>query len=129
MWQATDSLSLIAGVYQGFSPAAPGSGVEPEETINYEYGARYFKDNTLVELIGFFSDYDNLIGRCRVSDTDCGAGDEFNGGGIEVAGAELVGGVSTEISNGLSVPLTSATHIPSPPSKNLYLGSHSGAWL
>ena len=103
LWQATDNLSLIAGVYQGFSPAAPGSGVEPEETINYEYGARYFKDNIRIELIGFFSDYDNLIGRCRVSDTDCGAGDEFNGGSIEVAGAELVGGASTEISNGLSV--------------------------
>jgi Fe(3+) dicitrate transport protein len=40
-WQVTDSIGLLVGAYEGFSPAAPGSGAEPEETTNYEYGARY----------------------------------------------------------------------------------------
>jgi len=40
-------------------------------------------------LTGFRSDYDNLIGRCRVSDPNCTPGSEFNGGEVEIAGLEV----------------------------------------
>ena len=107
LWQVTEDIGLLAGVYQGFSPASPGSlNVEPEETVNYEYGARYEGSLGKLELIGFFSDYDNLIGRCRVSDAGCNPGDEFNGGSIEIAGAELSGVKVFELREDLTLELS-----------------------
>ena len=91
-WQTTPRLSFLAGVYRGFSPAGPGSrDVDPEQSVNLEYGMRYATPSLRVEAIGFFSDYENLLGRCRVSDSGCQAGDEFNGGRVEIAGAEIAG--------------------------------------
>lgn len=89
-YQLTDKIGLLAGVYIGFSPAGPGkSGANPEESVNYEYGVRYEDDSLSAEAIGFFSDYKNLIGRCRASDANCNVGDEFNGGQVEIGGIEL----------------------------------------
>jgi Fe(3+) dicitrate transport protein len=102
-WQVTDSIGLLAGAYEGFSPAAPGSGAEPEEATNYEYGGRYDGDLGRLELVGFFSDYENLLGRCRVSDAECNPGQEFNGGSVEIAGAEFSASRSFAISDGLAL--------------------------
>ncbi|MEE2749257.1 MAG: TonB-dependent receptor, partial [Pseudomonadota bacterium] len=90
-YQLTPELGVLAGVYKGFSPAGPASddSVSPEESINYEYGVRYRKDELSADAIGFFSDYSNLIGRCRASDSGCTVGDEFNGGKVQVAGMEF----------------------------------------
>ena len=89
-WQLTEALSVLAGVYRGFSPAGPGArDVEPEQSMNFEYGFRYFTAPLNVEVVGFSSDYDNLLGRCRVSDAGCEPGDEFNAGRVEVAGVEV----------------------------------------
>ncbi|MEM7364402.1 MAG: TonB-dependent receptor, partial [Pseudomonadota bacterium] len=33
-WKFTNNIGLIGGVYKGFSPAAPGSSAEPEESLN-----------------------------------------------------------------------------------------------
>lgn len=92
-YQFTDTLGLLAGVNKGFSPNAPGlnEDVEPEESINYEYGFRYVNGELSLEAIGFFSDYENLIGRCRVSDAGCTADEEFNGGRVEIGGLEVAG--------------------------------------
>jgi Fe(3+) dicitrate transport protein len=96
-YKLSDNLGLLAGVYRGFSPAGPGSGVDPEESINYEYGFRYTNDTFHGEVIGFFSDYESLIGRCRVSDSSCVAGEEFNGGEVEIAGVEVTGALEWPI--------------------------------
>ena len=89
-YQLTDKIGLLAGVYIGFSPAGPGkSGADPEESVNYEYGVRYEDNSLSAEAIGFFSNYKNLIGRCRASDSNCNVGDEFNGGQVEIGGIEL----------------------------------------
>ncbi len=91
-WQATPRISLLAGAYRGFSPAGPGSrDVEPEQSLNLEYGVRFGTDALRLEAVGFLSDYENLLGRCRVSDSGCVAGEEFNGGRVEIAGVEIVG--------------------------------------
>ena len=97
-WQITKNFSTLFGVYRGFSPAGPGDGgVEPEESINYEYGVRLQTSLGHLEVVGFFSDYQNLVGRCRVSDSDCQPGDEYNGGEVEIAGVEITGGVSVSL--------------------------------
>jgi len=93
-FQAQDNLGFLAGVNRGFSPTGPiseGSDAEAEESINFEYGLRYKKDQLSAEAIGFFSDYNNLLGRCRVSDpSPCEVGLVFNGGAVEVSGLELL---------------------------------------
>lgn len=91
VYQWNDRIGLLAGINKGFSPNSPRAddSVNPEESINYEYGLRYHEGDTRAEVIGFFSDYKNLIGRCRNSETDCDDGDEFNGGRVEIAGVEI----------------------------------------
>ncbi len=83
---------ILAGIYEGFSPAGSqaNDSVDSEESLNIEYGLRYVGNVLNADIIGFFSDYDNLIGRCRASDTGCVIGEEFNGGNVEVAGFELL---------------------------------------
>ena len=107
-YQWSDNLGLLAGIYQGFSPAGPSSSkdIDPEKAINYEYGLRYQRDTFNFSLIGFFSDYSNLIGRCRASDSGCAVGDEFNGGEIEVSGVELTASKSWALSNELTLPVS-----------------------
>ena len=101
-WQATDWLGLLAGAYRGFSPAGPGAaGVDPERSLNVEYGLRLAAGPARLEAVGFFSDYENLLGRCRVSDTGCDAGEEFNGGRVDIKGAELTASWTTELTPGL----------------------------
>lgn len=107
-WQWTDELGLIAGIYRGFSPAAPAAGgsADSEESTNVEYGFRYAADGLDLELIGFFSDYSNLIGRCRVSDAVCEPGEEFGAGEVEIAGAEFAGSYVYETAGSWSLPVS-----------------------
>ncbi len=64
----TDELGLLAGVYRGFSPPAPGTrGVAPEYSVNYETGVRYTRGRTHAEVIGFYNDYSNLTDVCSLS--------------------------------------------------------------
>ena len=89
IWTLNELLSFFGGVYEGFSPAGPGSDAEHEESTNYELGVRFANDRTSASVAGFYSDYGNLIGRCRVSDATCEPGSEFNGGEVEVSGVEV----------------------------------------
>lgn len=106
-YQLTEDIGLLAGINRGFSPASPGAGddVDPEESLNFEYGVRYSSTALQAELIGFFSQYDNLLGRCRVSDPGCEAGEEFNGGDVEVGGFEFNGQYSAKVTNGIHMPI------------------------
>ena len=106
-WQMTDEIGLLAGVNKGFSPAAPsaGSDVDPEESLNVEYGVRYQDEILYADAIGFYSDYDNLLGRCRVSDPGCTAGEEFNGGSVKVAGLEVSGNLEMDITSAITLPV------------------------
>lgn len=98
--QVTETIGVLAGVYVGFSPAGPGkSGADAEESTNFEYGVRYSTPTLSGEVIAFHSDYDNLLGRCRASDSDCDIGQEFSGGVVEVSGIEFLGEVEFAISD------------------------------
>lgn len=61
--------TLLAGVHEGFAP--PGSsaamGTRGEESVNWELGARYYAGGVGVDLIGFYSDYDNALRNCLVA--------------------------------------------------------------
>ncbi len=95
-YSITDELGVVAGVHRGFSPVSPGqdSRVVPESALNYEIGLRYARPDadTLVELIGFLNDYQNLSGACSFA-AGCSAENvdlQFNGGEALVKGIEVL---------------------------------------
>jgi Fe(3+) dicitrate transport protein len=81
---------LLAGAHRGFASPAPGSSVDPETSWNYEAGARFEEGDLRLEAIAFFNDYDNLVGTCTASTGGgCAIGAQFDGGEVEVKGAEV----------------------------------------
>ncbi len=85
-------MSLLGGVFRGFSPVSPGqpNEVDPELSWNYEAGARYQRETFRAELIGFFNDYNNLTGECTFA-LGCDnalVNTQFNAGEVDVYGLE-----------------------------------------
>ena len=105
IYNFNEEWSALAGVNRGFSPKAASAeaDVENEETTNYELGLRYFGETDTFQAIAFYSDYSNLLGRCRASDP-C-SGEEFNGGSVEVEGLELHAQTAFELTDNLSFPI------------------------
>lgn len=104
----SDSISLLAGVHKGFTPPGAGSSADAEESVNYEAGVRYFSGSASFEVIGFFSDYSNLVGTCTASTgSGCAIGDQFDGGEVDVAGVEVMAlaDLGDTLGLGLSVPI------------------------
>ncbi|HET6336813.1 MAG TPA: TonB-dependent receptor [Polyangiales bacterium] len=66
-YELVPNLGVLAGLYRGFSPPAPGDDVEPEYSLNYEAGVRYSPGRSRAELIGFLNDYSNLTDICTFS--------------------------------------------------------------
>ena len=107
LWGLSESTSLFAGVHKGYSPRSPGSSADQaEESTNYEYGLRYNQENRGFEIVGFHSDYENLLGRCRVSDFGCNPGEEFSGGEVKISGAELSGSLQRNFDNDLNLTVS-----------------------
>jgi Fe(3+) dicitrate transport protein len=110
LYEATDLVNVFAGIHKGFSPAGPGAdGREPEKSTNYELGFRFNNANVGIESVAFYSDYSNLLGRCRVSDYGCNVGEEFSGGAVEILGAEFAANLTTA-AGGLGSLTTSFTY-------------------
>lgn len=97
-FDATPSLTIFGGAHKGFAPPGAGANAEtrPEESVNYETGFRWTGALAKVEAIGFFNDYDNLLGRDTLSTGGTGSGDLFNGGKVQVRGIEAA--IDREIS-------------------------------
>lgn len=105
LFEASDRLTLLAGANKGFTPPAPGKTADAEEAWNYEAGARLFLDNGVsAEVIGFLSDYDNLVATCTASTGGgCTVGDQFNGDAVTVLGVEAK--LSGDLSNFIEAPV------------------------
>ena len=91
IYNLDDRHSLLAGIHKGFTAPSNSPGVREEEALNYEFGYRFNdKERLRAEIIGFWSDYENLLGECTVSSgTGCTVGDAFNGDAATVRGVEL----------------------------------------
>jgi Fe(3+) dicitrate transport protein len=84
-----DRNSAFGGVYQGASPANPSgyvNGTDNEESLGFELGVRHKQDAVKTELVGFVTDFDQLI----APEVPGGAGSiaSENGGSAEVWGVE-----------------------------------------
>ncbi|MFN2432825.1 MAG: TonB-dependent receptor domain-containing protein [Gemmatimonadota bacterium] len=84
-------LSLFGGVHRGFGPPGPSADeeTEPEESVNYELGARLARGALSAQAVAFLNDYENILGAATLSSGDAGTGDLFNGGEVDVHGLEL----------------------------------------
>lgn len=91
-YEVNETVSLFGGVHKGFAPPSPGStNDDPEESVNYELGARVNRGAFSAEIVGFFNDYSNLLGECTLSSgcTGGAVGDQFNAGEVDAYGAEI----------------------------------------
>lgn len=84
------SVTVFSGVYKGFAPPGPGAAGETkaEASVNYEAGARLQRNELHAEVVMFFSDYANLLGRDMQSTGGTGTGELYNGGAARVLGVE-----------------------------------------
>jgi Fe(3+) dicitrate transport protein len=89
-YDLSSGLTLLGGVHKGFSPPGPGSAHEAksEESVNSEFGMRLRSGSFQTQLVGFFTDYGNLLGRDTLSAGGTGTGNMFNGGAARVRGLE-----------------------------------------
>jgi len=89
-YRLSDADRVFVGIHKGFSP--PGAGknqaTEEEQSVNYEFGYRHSQSQFRAELIGFYSDYSNLLGIETLSGGGTGLGELYNGGEVQVSGLE-----------------------------------------
>lgn len=109
IYRMGDGWQMVAGVHKGFAVPGNAPGVEPEESVNYEYGVRHEGEFGTLEAMGFFNDYSNLVGVCtNSSGSDCEPGDAFNGDAVEIPGLEIAWNHLVELDSGWNVPLQAA---------------------
>ncbi|MFT5710225.1 MAG: Fe(3+) dicitrate transport protein [Halioglobus sp.] len=100
-WQA------LAGVHKGFSPLGGGANEneDPETSVNWEAGIRY-RGDWFVEVIGFYSDFDNKTENCSNASpcSDGSTSGSFNTGEAVISGLEFQAGTSFNMGN-LEMPL------------------------
>ncbi|TQV75634.1 TonB-dependent receptor [Aliikangiella marina] len=104
-----DMSGVFAGLHRGFIPTSPKQSpeIEIEDSTNLELGYRYFNQANRIELVGFYSDFDNLKESCTAStSSSCFSiiDQEFNAGNAEVFGLEASWADRFSLSNDIDVP-------------------------
>lgn len=99
LYDVTGSFQVFGGLHQGFGPAGPGAdqATEPESSLNYELGVRSLRPGSSVEITGFYSDYDNILGTATLAVGGSGDNEVFNGGAVRTVGLELALGRDLEV--------------------------------
>ena len=102
---------LFGGVHRGFAPPDSRAETRPEASVNSEVGVRYGSGAVEVQAAGYWTAYENLLGSDLAAAGGGGTADQFNGGRVDVVGAEL--GVTADLARlagpprpgGLAAPL------------------------
>lgn len=88
-YAASRQSTLFVGLHKGFAPPGPSSSdAVAEESLNLELGWRRSGRRVDSDVVGFVSDYDNLLGRDTTSGGGTGTGEQFNGGEVLIHGLE-----------------------------------------
>ncbi len=105
-----NNAGVFFGVHEGFIPTSPKQDpkVEIENSINYEVGGRYHKDDTKVEVIVFYNDIGNLKESCSFSQgAACGGEDtEHTAGEVDVYGLEFSASYQVALTAQLDMPVS-----------------------
>ena len=109
VYQASDSVILLGGVHKGFSPPGNSPDTDAEESWNYEAGIRYTTDSFYTEVVGFYNDYENILGECtNQTGGSCDIddqGEKFNGNGASVTGLEWLLSANLSSESAYDIPL------------------------
>ncbi|WP_239990759.1 TonB-dependent receptor family protein [Marixanthomonas ophiurae] len=89
-YRFSNDFSVFGGVHKGFSPPSNTPGQNAEESINYEVGTRISVKGLQGELVGFYNDYQNLLGSDLAATGGTGSLDQFNAGEVRVSGIEFL---------------------------------------
>ena len=89
-YRFNNDFSVFGGVHKGFSPPSNTPGQNAEESINYEVGTRFSVKGLQGELVGFYNDYQNLLGSDLAATGGTGSLDQFNAGKVRVSGIEFL---------------------------------------
>jgi Fe(3+) dicitrate transport protein len=109
-YTVNENLGLLFGVHEGFIPTSPKEGpdTEIENSINYEFGGRFYQGDLQAEAIFFYNDMSNLKESCSFS--SCGGGEsldkEFNGSEVDVYGLEFSTSYTAKLSDTLDLPMS-----------------------
>lgn len=104
----TKDFGVLAGVYRGFSPAAPGEAAQNHESsVNYEAGARWASKAFRADLIGFYNDYSNVTSICTESSgcLESNLDRQISGGAARIVGLEAFFEATPRLAPGLQMPL------------------------
>jgi Fe(3+) dicitrate transport protein len=87
--------NAFGGVHKGFSPPGMPSVTSAtkqataEQSINYELGYRYNKTGLNAQVVGFWNNYQNILGSDNISGGGAGTGDLYNAGRAKILGVEI----------------------------------------
>lgn len=102
----TDDVNLIFGVHKGFSAPSSDPATDEEESTNWEAGFRYNGGLGSLEMIGFYNDFENLVGVCTLSSgANCEVGDVFRGDAARVRGLETRFSTNWSTTSSFGLPL------------------------
>lgn len=101
-YKINEYMSSFAGVHKGFAPPGVNEGSMPEESVNFEVGAKLHRKALSSQLVIFFNDYSNLLGADLAAGGGTGSGALFNGGSARSQGIEfqLIYDLLSNISSG-----------------------------
>ncbi len=111
-WGLLKNLGILGGVHKGFSPVPPEQARtnKPEESVNYEAGARWASRYARAELIGFYNAYSNITNLCTESNGCLGPNidRQFEGGRARIAGVEVYAETELPLGGGFLLPTRAA---------------------
>ena len=92
---------VFGGLHRGFAPPDSREETAPESSLNAEVGVRYSASGVEVQAAGYRTAYSNLLGSDLAASGGGGTADQFNGGDVDVWGAEL--GISADLGRALGM--------------------------
>lgn len=106
-YELNDVYSLFGGIHEGIAIPSPSDSLSipailPEESLNYELGLRHRSENFNAEIVGFLSDYSQIIS----TSTGLGlTGPVNNAGTAQVHGVEALASYDPLQGNDLRLPI------------------------
>ena len=88
-YRFNNMIQAFGGVHKGFAPPSTTPGQKAESSINYELGTRFDFDGLQGEVVGYYNDYQNLLGSDLSATGGTGSLDQYNAGAVRVSGIEL----------------------------------------
>ena len=97
LYKINPSSNAFLGIHKGFSPPGDKPETNPEKSINYEVGFKTKSIKLESEIVGYISDYSNLLGSDLAATGGSGTDELYNAGKAIVKGIEI--SVNYDLSN------------------------------